>query len=328
MIFMEEAVVYASLEMLGEVACQYIFQTTQLISSVQKIIRESFNNSGRGGCVGPTESYPLVSIIIPTFNSENGIGNCLQSIKNQTYSNIEVIVVDRHSRDRTLKIAGSFKAKILKANLERSAARNLGAEEAKGSFLLFIDSDMELAPNVILECVESCQKEGSDAAIIPEEPIGKGLLYECRRIEKQIHVGDKLYEAPRFFKREVFRKLGGFDEDLVYGEDSELYTRMVKTGFKMTKIKSRIIHREGELTMKKIILKAYVYGKSLPSLLKKHPYLVIKKYLTPKKRYYSNIHIIFKRPLFLIILTFIKIIEYETYLIGILVSSLRNLIKV
>jgi glycosyltransferase involved in cell wall biosynthesis len=275
--------------------------------------------------VKPSESFPLVSIIIPTFNSESGIECCLKSIKEQTYPNIEIIIVDRHSCDRTVKIAEKFNARILIKNLERSAARNQGAKEAKGSFLFFIDSDMELTPNVVKECVEACRQRAADAVIILEEPKGRGLIYECRRIEKQLHAGVKFFEAPRFFKTEVFKKVGGFDEELVFGEDSELYTRIEKAGFKTLEIKSRIIHSEGYLSIRKIILKAYEYGKSLTYLIKKKPNLIIIKHLTPKTIKISNIKINSKSAMYLLILTFIKIIELEAYSIGIITRFIEKL---
>ena len=131
-----------------------------------------------------SDEKPIVSIIIPTFNSEDTIRGCLQSIKDQTYPNIEVIIVDRYSVDETVKIAENFKEKILLKNSERSAARNYGAAKANGSFVLFIDSDMELTPGVVEECVAACLSRGTEAAIIQEEPVVEGFLSEFRKIEK------------------------------------------------------------------------------------------------------------------------------------------------
>jgi glycosyltransferase involved in cell wall biosynthesis len=116
---------------------------------------------------------PLVSIIIPTFNSGRTIGICLESIIKQTYREIEIIVVDNYSSDNTVKMAKSFNSKVIISSSERSAARNLGAKLAKGEYLLFIDSDMKLTKNVVKQCVEKAIKERFDAIIIQKYRKGK-----------------------------------------------------------------------------------------------------------------------------------------------------------
>jgi len=88
------------------------------------------------------KTTPLVSIIIPTFNSQKTIKQCLESVVKQTYKRIEILVVDRYSTDDTVKIARQFKAKVFLLKCERSEAKNYAARKAKGEFLLFIDSDM------------------------------------------------------------------------------------------------------------------------------------------------------------------------------------------
>ena len=79
---------------------------------------------------------PLVSVIIPTYNSEKTLAKCLKSIKNQSYRNIEVIVVDRFSKDRTVEIAKSYKAKVYQLDYERVKAKNSGLMKAKPNAIL------------------------------------------------------------------------------------------------------------------------------------------------------------------------------------------------
>jgi glycosyltransferase involved in cell wall biosynthesis len=82
----------------------------------------------------PEES--LVSIVIPTFNSERTLSKCLESIKNQTYSNIEVIVVDKFSQDKTVEIASKFKVKVFTIIAkERNEQLNYGIRQAKGRYV-------------------------------------------------------------------------------------------------------------------------------------------------------------------------------------------------
>ena len=103
----------------------------------------------------------LVSVVVPTYNSEETIAVCLNSIKRQQYSNIEIIIVDNHSADQTREIAKGF-GKVYNKGPERSTQRNFGAKNANGDYLFFVDSDMELSSNVIEECVKKVLEGGLD----------------------------------------------------------------------------------------------------------------------------------------------------------------------
>ena len=92
-------------------------------------------------------------MIIPTKNSGETIETCLKSVKEQTYPNIEVIVVDNYSTDKTREIAEKYGARVVMCRAIRSRARNVGGGLARGEFILSVDSDMELTPNVVSECV-------------------------------------------------------------------------------------------------------------------------------------------------------------------------------
>ena len=74
----------------------------------------------------------LVSVIVPTKNSEQFLEKCLDSIKKQTYKRVEIIVVDNNSTDNTKKIARKFTNKVFNKGPERSAQMNFGAKKAKG----------------------------------------------------------------------------------------------------------------------------------------------------------------------------------------------------
>ena len=78
------------------------------------------------------ENKPLVSVVIPTYNSEKYIERCLRSIKNQTYKNIEIIIVDKFSTDKTVDIAERHGAKVIQDGGERARAKNIGLKNAKG----------------------------------------------------------------------------------------------------------------------------------------------------------------------------------------------------
>jgi arabinofuranan 3-O-arabinosyltransferase len=102
---------------------------------------------------------------------------------------MEVIVVDNYSTDGTRGIAEKYGAKVVLCRGVRSKARNVGADLAKGVFIFSIDSDMELTPNVVGECVAKAES-GFDAVIIPEVSVGEGFWAKCRALEKLCYIGD------------------------------------------------------------------------------------------------------------------------------------------
>lgn len=98
--------------------------------------------------------HPLLSIIIPVYNAEKYISSCLNSILNQTYTNIEIIIIDDGSTDSSLKICNTFsqtdhRIKIYhKINGGQSSARNVGLKMAKGKYITFVDADDEIDTDV------------------------------------------------------------------------------------------------------------------------------------------------------------------------------------
>jgi glycosyltransferase involved in cell wall biosynthesis len=204
---------------------------------------------------------PLVSIIIPTFNSAKTISTTLESIKNQDYQNIEVIIVDNDSVDNTAEIALESGARVIVFESGRSSARNHGVRESKGDFFLHIDSDMELTSRVVGECVEECRKN-IDAIIIPEISIGEGYFSRCRSIQKRIFINQEGFESARFIKRLAFEEINGYDEELELGEDFDLHFRLKKKQLRISRINSLIMHHEGRLTLKKMVAKNRFYARS------------------------------------------------------------------
>lgn len=114
---------------------------------------------------------PLVSIILPVYNAQGHIARCLQSIRRQTYENIEIIVVNDGSKDVSLPVCEMYARidpRILlidKANSGVSATRNLAIEMSKGKYLQFVDSDDYLDPNATRLLVEKAEENQADMVI-------------------------------------------------------------------------------------------------------------------------------------------------------------------
>jgi glycosyltransferase involved in cell wall biosynthesis len=176
---------------------------------------------------------PLVSVIITTKNEEQVLASCIRSIQNQTYFSIETIVVDNNSGDHTKDIATSFGVQVFDKGPERSSQRNFGAKKAKGTYLLFLDADMELTLKVVEEAVvligQKTMSRGQKkykALVIPEESFGIGFWAACKALERSYYLGVPWIESARFFEKKAFQAIGGYDETLTGPEDFELPQRM------------------------------------------------------------------------------------------------------
>lgn len=200
---------------------------------------------------------PLVSIIIPTYNEEKSISDALQTLQNQTYRPVEVIIVDDGSTDKTLDVLSklqvtSDKLQVIKQNHKGpGAARNLGASKAKGEILVFVDADMtfdqkfvEMLIKPIREnkVVGTFSKEeflknkdnlwtlcwNINRANASDELIGsaqklKGFIFNlfAKSDPARMIQENSANTAPTFraIKKEEFLKVGGFDPTGEYTDD-------------------------------------------------------------------------------------------------------------
>ena len=208
-----------------------------------------------------TKPNPLVSIIIPTLNSERHLDACLKSIKNQTYRNIELIVVDNNSRDKTKEISKKYASSVLNKGPERSAQVNYGVSQAKGEYVYKVDSDFILDPKVVAECVEKA-KEGFEAVIVHNSPdVRISWIAKIRKFEVDMYKYDITHSSARFVKRDVYQKIGGFNEKITAGEDYDFQNKLNRAGYKTGFIDAEALHLGEPTNIWKHMKKYYDYGK-------------------------------------------------------------------
>ncbi len=132
-------------------------------------------------------SFPLVSVVVPTYNYSKYISQAIESVLAQTYPNIEIVVIDDGSTDDTASIIGKFGNKIhyhFQANQGLSAARNRGIEVSSGAYIQFLDSDDKLGPQSIEGKVRHLnQNPGVVFACGPNRLLfeGRSRLYNLRQ---------------------------------------------------------------------------------------------------------------------------------------------------
>ncbi len=203
---------------------------------------------------------PLVSVIIPTKNSSETLEACLKSIREQSYKNIEIVVVDNNSTDDTKEVAKKYTDKVFNLGPERSAQRNFGVEKSEGQYVLIVDSDMKLSEKVIESCLNKISSDSSiKGLVIPEESYGEGFWAQCKKLERSFYVGVDWMEAARFFDKEMYLKVGGYNEEMVSGEDWDFSQRFEREA-RIDRIDYFIYHNEGNLSLIKTLKKKYYYA--------------------------------------------------------------------
>ncbi len=188
---------------------------------------------------------PLVSVIVTTRNNHGTLDACLAS---KRYTKL-----------------------VYNKGPERSAQRNYAYAKSKGEYILIIDSDMELGPNVVAACVFVATSDSSiGGVIIPEESFGEGFWAQCKRLERSFYVGQDAIEAARFFTRDVFEQVGGYSEEMTGGEDWDL-SRRVAALARIGRATDYIRHNEGRLYFGRTVRKMYYYAQHAVEYFAKNP---------------------------------------------------------
>ena len=271
---------------------------------------------------------PIVSVIITTKNSSNTLKACLESIQDQTYKNIEIIVVDNDSSDSSKVLASNYTDKVYNIGPERSVQRNFGVIQSVGNYLLIIDSDMLLSKKVIESCVIKIQENKNiKGVVIPEESFGEGFWAKCKSLERSFYIGVEWMEAARFFEKNAFLKVGGFDESMVSGEDWDLSQKIEKEG-KINRIDDFIYHNEGEISLFKTIKKKFYYASKFVKYVdnSQNKKKVAKQtgILNRYKLFLSKPKKLFKNPILGIGMLFTKTCEFFFGSLGYLVQKLKK----
>jgi glycosyltransferase involved in cell wall biosynthesis len=262
----------------------------------------------------------LVSIIITTKNEGRNILRLLVSIKGQTFNKLETIVVDNNSSDLTKEAALKFTPRVYNYGPERSAQRNYGTQISKGKYLLFLDADMELEPDVVADCLKVLKDKQVSMLTVPEKTVGGNGLAKIRNFEREMYMGDKTVEVPRFFKKDIFLEFGGYDEKLTGPEDYDLPYRISKK-YASARSNQYILHHEEDLTLLKLLKKKYYYARKGALYAKKHPELILTQgNLLFRKAYFKNWKKFVIHPFLGLAFIFVRVLEMFSALAGFISS--------
>ena len=271
-------------------------------------------------------SEPLVSVIIPTKDSENTIDLCLQSIKAQSYNNVELIIIDNYSRDRTKDIARAYGAKIYLKGPERCTQVNFGVSKARGKYVYRVDSDFVLEPNVVKEAVDSCEVLGFDAIAVhnTSDPT-VSFWARVRKMERDSYRTDEVHVGARFWRKEVFESVGGFDVDLVAGEDYDLQNRLIRSGYRVGRIKAQETHIGEPKNMAEIFRKHYYYGQNIGRFIQKNQDKAIKQLSPLRHSLGKGFSQSSREPALIVGFLIYQFMRYSAAFLGMLSVKLRRL---
>lgn len=259
----------------------------------------------------------LVSVIIPTYNSSRTIGRCLESLRGQTYRNIEIIVCDNFSDDDTVVIARRYGARIFFRGGERSAQKNFAAKHADGDSLYFIDSDFVLERDTIQRCVQFIGN--ADALVTVNRSVGAGLWARSIAYKRELLADEESTIAARFIRRECFFQVAGFDEELIVGEDVDFHRRLLEAGFHVRRVEAVEWHIGEPETFRELVVRNYYYGKTLRKYLEKNRRAIAGQ-LNPFKISFIEGFLKNPSPLF-VSLAVVQVTMYITSLLGLLASG-------
>ncbi len=215
----------------------------------------------------------MFSVIIPAKNEERNIRRCVKSVFNSVCSDavVEVIVVDNGSVDDTVRVASSEGAVVLvEPHANVSELRNLGAAIASHDILGFIDADCEALPGWLEEAVKVLMLSGvgltGDFCWVPENHgwIEEALYSNTVRKNREVAY---LGSANMVIKKETFVLVGGFEPNILSGEDYVLCLKIKKAGLKViAEPKVAVVHYGYPQTLRQVFRREIWHGMGMIEL--------------------------------------------------------------
>lgn len=264
---------------------------------------------------------PLVTVAIRSYNSQNTIAKAIQSAKDQTYKNIEIIVADNHSRDKSVAIAKSFGIKVIYFEKYSESKREVYAM-SKGKYLLLLDSDQIAEKDVVKKCVNICEGKPINAVIISEKSIiQKGTLLEKliaydKWVLDQNKDSDELFGVllPRFFKKQLLDEFI-WPKGLIIFDDIIIYAKLLRQGARVTYLSDAHLWHHEVSDWKKFVIKWYRYGRGYFKSLQEQPKTTLTHSL-PRRVYFSKSAM--SRPHYFLGLMFLYAVKTVAGSIGVL----------
>lgn len=203
-----------------------------------------------------------ISVIIPTYNEENVIADCIESLKKQSVKDFEIIIVDDGSTDSTLQILKNINVRVLEQKHQGPAmARNLGVREAKGKILVFVDSDMTFDKDFLKNLIKPIMEDKTNGTFSKEEYVANwsNIWARCWNINQNLPNKKRLpnnypdhQKVFRAILKSEFEKVNGFSK----GGYTDDYTLSDKLGYEAVAASEAIFYHNNPDSLKEVYKQA------------------------------------------------------------------------
>ncbi len=231
----------------------------------------------------------LFSIVIPVYNRPDEVRELLESFPGQSFSDYEIIIVEDGSSVKCSEVVGLFSGSLRIKYLEKenggpALARNFGATQAEGEYLLFLDSDTVLPQGFLSNISEFLKKSPVDLFGGPDKssesftPLQKAIGYSMTSFFTTggIRGGKRKISRfiPRSFnmgvRRQIFEAVGGFSP-MRFGEDMDLSMRIISAGYSSSLIEGAAIYHKRRTSLKGFYRQVFNSGRARIDLTLRHP---------------------------------------------------------
>lgn len=290
-----------------------------------------------------------ISLIIPTYNNESTLQNCLDSIKRQTLKPTEIIIADGHSTDNTINIAKKFNCKLVyEERGTRAAACNAALEIAEGDLIAFTDSDVIAKEDWLEKLVFTLEKKSEENIICITGPnleypneslfgkavtaiynsfLGGGWSEQARSIfNKEERLVESAAGCNAIYNKNALSTVLPFNESLLTAEDTDINYKLLKKGFKLYFTPDAIVYHRRPQKHKTLCSKSKKYARGKIQFFKEHKTGLELWHLLPVIYFITGIFLIFS--LFVSLWTWVVIVAYfGLYLLVVILISLIQAAK-
>lgn len=239
------------------------------------------------------------SVIVPVYNRPEEIGDLLESLCRQTYTDFEVIIVEDGSSRTCEAVVRDYSEKLdlryhYQANTGQGFARNKGMELAGGEYFVFFDSDCILPPEYLDELLQAIQARGLQAHGGPDDADDtfsawqKAMNFSMTSLLTTGGIRGKMknpakYQARGYnmgFSRQIYECLGGFVHPNM-AEDIEISLRIKKAGFRLELVENARVYHRRKSTLRSFLRQSYQFGRNRVFIRRFHPEAVKAVHLLP-----------------------------------------------
>ena len=202
-------------------------------------------------------SNPLVSVVIPAYNAERYLGEAIESVLGQTYAPVETIVVDDGSGDDTAAVARSYEVElIVQQNAGPAAARNRGFAACRGAIVAFHDADDLMTPDKLSVQVGELLADPAIGCVLAEQELlieegaelpfwaeGSNVPTVMPARPEEFAGEPDVHTMTMVVRRDVFERVGGFDEGMRAAEDFDWLLRAAEDGVRFARLPRVLLKR-------------------------------------------------------------------------------------